>query len=140
MWPSGRHRLDRSPTLQTAARSVFLGDLHSARKTARPVSIPPKATLDLFFRESVGTLQDVAAESKYLGAELAFLGVLQTWSHQLWFHLHIHYIVPGGGLRPDGLRWMRPKDPDYFLPERVLAARFKPRLRQALQASPELLA
>ena len=40
-------------------------------------------------------MQDVAANPKYLGAELGFLGVLQTWSRQLWFHLHVHYIVPG---------------------------------------------
>lgn len=99
-----------------------------------------KLLYDLFFRESAATLQDVAAQPKYLGAQLGFLGVLQTWSRQLWFHLHIHYIVPGGGLRPDGWRWMRPNDPDYFLPEPVLAARFKSRLRRALQDSPELFA
>ena len=99
-----------------------------------------KQLYDLFFQQSAATLQDVAARPKYLGAQLGFLGVLQTWSRQLWFHLHIHYIVPGGGLRPDGLRWMRPKDPDYFLPEPVLAARFKTRLRRALQLSPELFA
>jgi hypothetical protein len=99
-----------------------------------------KQLYTLFFRESAATLQDVAANPKYLGAELGFLGVLQTWARQLWFHLHVHYIVPGGGLRPDGLRWLRPNDPEYFLPEPVLAARFKSRLRRALQDFPELYA
>lgn len=99
-----------------------------------------KELYPLFFRESAATLQDVAGRPKYLGAELGFLGVLQTWSRQLWFHLHIHYIVPGGGLRPDGLRWMRAKESEYFLPEPVLARRFRTRLRRALQNFPELFA
>jgi hypothetical protein len=92
----------------------------------------------LFFGESAAALQDIAAEPKYLGADLGFLGVLQTWSRQLWFHLHVHYIVPGAGLRADGLRWMRLKNAEYFLPEKVLALRFKTRLRLALQQLPEL--
>ena len=50
----------------------------------------------------------------------------------------IHDIVSGAGLRADGLRWIRGKDPDYFLPEKVLARRFRTRLRLALQQSPEL--
>jgi hypothetical protein len=99
-----------------------------------------KQLYSLFFTESAATLQDVAGRPKYLGAELGFLGVLQTWSRQLWFHLHIHYLVPGGGLRADGLRWLRPKDPEYFLPEPVLALRFRTRLRRALQNYPELFA
>jgi putative transposase/transposase-like zinc-binding protein len=97
-----------------------------------------KQLYHLFFLESASTLQDIAATPKYLGAELGFLGVLQTWSRQLWFHLHIHYIVPGAGLRADGLRWIRVKDPDYFLPEKLLARRFRTRLRLALHQSPEL--
>jgi hypothetical protein len=97
-----------------------------------------KPLYNLFFQESAGTLQDIAANPKYLGAELGFLGVLQTWSRQLWFHLHIHYIVAGAGLRADGLRWIRGQDPDFFLPEKVLARRLRTRLRLALQQCPQL--
>jgi hypothetical protein len=45
--------------------------------------------------------------------------------------------VPAGGLRPDALRWCRPKSADFFLPQSVLAARFRTRLQAALQALPE---
>jgi hypothetical protein len=41
--------------------------------------------------------------------------------------------VPGGGLSPDRLRWIGPKREGYFLPQSVLALRFRTRLRQALQ-------
>lgn len=85
------------------------------------------------FRESSGALKDAASRPKHLGGQLGFLGVLHTWTRQLIFHPHIHYIVPMGGLSHDGLRWMRPKYTQFFLPERVLAARFRNRLRRWFQ-------
>jgi len=74
-----------------------------------------------------------AATTKDLGAELGLLAVLQTWTRDLRFHPHIHCVVPGGGLSADGLRWVRPKYPEHFLPDRVLAMRFRTRLKQTLQ-------
>jgi hypothetical protein len=79
-------------------------------------------------------LLDVARDHKDLGAQAGLLAVLQTWTRDLRYHPHVHCVVPGGGLSPDGLRWLRPKHPDYFLPQRVLAARFRTRLKTALAA------
>jgi hypothetical protein len=87
----------------------------------------------LLLRESAGALQDVARRSKYLGGELGFLSVLHTWSRQLVFHPHVHCVIPAGALSSDRLRWLRPKSPDFFLPGKVLAARFRTRLREGLQ-------
>ena len=91
----------------------------------------PRALYAALFRESAGALGDVALTK--LSVELGCTGVLHTWTRQLVFHPHVHYLVPGGGLTPDGLRWKRVKDPRYFLPTKVLAARFKNRLRQHLE-------
>jgi hypothetical protein len=91
----------------------------------------------LLLKESAATLQDVARREKYLGAQLGCLSVLHTWGRQLQFHPHIHCVVPAGGLRPDGLRWCPPKSPDFFLPQIVLAARFRSRLKAALRSEPE---
>lgn len=88
-------------------------------------------------RESAGALQDVAARDKYLGAELGILSVLHTWGRQLQFHPHVHCVVPAAGLSADGLRWRRPQSPDFFLPQIVLAARFRNRLKTALQKQPD---
>jgi hypothetical protein len=84
-------------------------------------------------KESAGTLQDVAGRVKYLGAEVGVLSVLHTWGRQLQYHPHVHCVVPAGGLRADGLRWCRPKSNDFFLPQTVLAARFRNRLKAALK-------
>ncbi len=100
-----------------------------------------KACYPRLLRESAGALQDVGREHKDLGAELGMLAVLQTWTRDLRYHPHVHCVVPGGGLSADRLRWVRPKQPDYFLPQRVLAARFRTRLKAALQRDqPQLLA
>jgi hypothetical protein len=91
----------------------------------------PQVCYAALFHESSGALSDVALSK--LGIELGFTGLLHTWTRQLIFHPHVHYLVPGGGITPDGLRWKRVNDPDFFLPQAVLAARFKNRLRQHLE-------
>jgi Putative transposase/Transposase zinc-binding domain len=93
-----------------------------------------KLMYGLMFSESSATLQEIAAHPRYLGAELGMLGVLHTWGRQLIYHPHLHYVVPGAGLTPDGLRWLRVKDRDYFLTQSVLARRFRNRLRLRLEA------
>ena len=87
----------------------------------------------LLVRERAGALQDVAGREKYLGGALGILSVLHTWGRQLQFHPHVHCVVPAGALRKDGLRWVRPTAPDFFLPYPVLAARFRNRLRNLLR-------
>ena len=97
-----------------------------------------KQCYGLLFSESAATLQEIAADPKHLGAQLGFLGILHTWSRQLVFHPHIHFVIPGGGLTAGHLQWKRIKNPDFFLPEKVLALRFRNRLKQALGGSPLL--
>jgi hypothetical protein len=88
----------------------------------------------LLLRQSAGALQDVAGRPKYLGGELGLLSALHTWGRQLQYHPHVHCVVAAGALRADGLRWVRPPSADFFLPCRVLAARFRNRLREVLRA------
>ena len=87
----------------------------------------------LLLRESAGALRDIARDHKDLRAQVGFLAVLQTWTRDLRYHPHVHCVVPGGGLSPDRLRWISPKREGYFLPQSVLARRFRTRLRLALQ-------
>lgn len=90
------------------------------------------------FEESAGTLKEVAAEKKHLGAELGFAGVFHSWTRQLAYHPHLHYVVPGGGLREDGRKWRKCRrvknNEPYLLPVRVLSARFRDRLKARLEA------
>jgi len=66
------------------------------------------------------TLLEIAATPRRLGARIGGLMVLHTWGQTLELHPHVHVIVPGGGLSPDGTRWISCK-PGFFLPVRVLS-------------------
>ena len=59
--------------------------------------------------------------------------VLHTWGSALTHHPHIHMIVPGGGLSPDGTRWVACR-PGFFLPVRVLSRLFRRLFIEGLQA------
>ena len=79
---------------------------------------------DILFRAAAETLRTIAADPKHLGAEIGFFAVLHTWGQQLLYHPHLHCVVPGGGLSPDGNRWIACR-PGFFLPVRVLARLFR---------------
>lgn len=92
-----------------------------------------KALYPMLLRESAGALRDVARQHKDLEAEIGLMAVLQTWTRDLRYHPHVHCVVPAGGLSADRLRWISPKREGYFLPQAVLAMRFRTRLKAALQ-------
>jgi hypothetical protein len=50
--------------------------------------------------------------------------VLHTWGSALTHHPHVHIVVPGGGLSPDGSKWIACR-PRYFLTVKVLSALFR---------------
>ncbi len=85
----------------------------------------------LLFDVAAETLQTIAADAKHLGARIAVTLVLHTWGSALTHHPHVHGIVPGGGLSPDGQRWISCK-PGFFLSVRVLSRLFRRRFLEEL--------
>jgi hypothetical protein len=79
---------------------------------------------DILFRAASETLRTIAADPRHLGAEIGFLAVLHTWGQNLMHHPHLHCLVPGGGIAPDGSRWIACR-PGFFLPVRVLSQMFR---------------
>ncbi|MCP4380998.1 MAG: IS91 family transposase [Hyphomicrobiales bacterium] len=78
----------------------------------------------LLFRASAETVMTIAADPRRLGARVGMTSVLHTWGSALTHHPHIHMIVPGGGLSPDGSRWIVCR-PGFFFPVRVLSRLFR---------------
>jgi hypothetical protein len=78
----------------------------------------------LLFQAAAETLLTVAADPKHLGARIGVTAVLHTWGSALTHHPHLHCIVPGGGIAPDGERWVACR-PGFFLPVRVLSRLFR---------------
>jgi len=88
----------------------------------------------MLFQAAAETLQTIAADPKHLGARIGVTMVLHTWGSAMTHHPHVHGIVPGGGISPDGQHWIACK-PGFFLSVRVLSRLFRrlflERLRQA---------
>ena len=86
----------------------------------------------ILFRATAQTLRTIAADPKHLGAEIGFFAVLHTWGQNLLHHPHLHCVVPGGGLSPDGCRWISCR-PGFFLSVRVLSRLFRRLFLEHLQ-------
>jgi len=97
---------------------------------------------DLMFKIASETLLTIAADPKHLGAKIGITAVLHTWGSSLVHHPHLHCIVTGGGLAPcKGLareqpQWIASRK-NFFLPVKVLGARFRNRFLKALRTAHE---
>jgi len=81
----------------------------------------------LLFAAGSKTLLDLGADPRRLGAQLGITAVLHTWTRDLRSHVHLHCIVTGGGLSPEGDHWV-PGSQDYLFPVEVLSRLFRGKL------------
>ena len=89
---------------------------------------------DALFKAASEALLTIAADPKHLGAKIGVTMVLHTWGSALTHHPHVHCVVPGGGISPDGQRWRSCK-PGFFLPVKVLSRLFRRLMCQRLAAA-----
>ena len=99
---------------------------------------------DALFTAGAQVLTATAAEEKHLGVQAGFMGILHTWTRDLAYHPHLHWLMPGGGLRAKKAPgrpgtgkgtisrwiWKSVKSPDFLFPVKLLSIR----LRSAMQA------
>jgi hypothetical protein len=86
----------------------------------------------LLFRASAQASQQLAKDPRFVGGQIGMLGVLHTWTRNLCYHPHVHYLVPGGGIDCNGFRWL-PARRDFFLPVRALSKLFRAAFQRALR-------
>jgi hypothetical protein len=60
------------------------------------------------------------------------VGVLHTWGRNLSYHPHVHYLVPAGGLAPDGQQWLTSRR-NFLVPVVALSRIFRAKFRDALK-------
>jgi hypothetical protein len=84
------------------------------------------------FEASSAAIKTQAADPKYVGTpRCGFFGVPHTWGRTLDYHPHVHYVVPGGGISPDGSQWLASRA-DFFVPVKALSILFRAKFRAAL--------
>jgi hypothetical protein len=92
----------------------------------------PKELHDALLKESAATLQDVL-QSK-LGGSGGFTSVLHTWTRKMLHHPHVHVIIPALAFDPKTQTLKHPKDKNFLVHGNVPAARFRTRMRIAINA------
>ena len=98
----------------------------------RPLARSNQKTIyNLLFRASSAALLQLAQDPRFGGGRLGMVGVLHTWTRQLSYHPHVHYIVTGGGLTAGG-RW-RSSRKDFLVPVKPLSRIFRAKFRDALK-------
>ena len=79
-----------------------------------------KVVYDLFFKSAAYTLNAFSRDPKYLNAQLGFIGILHSWGRTLSYHVHIHFIVTGGGLAKDRFKRL-PYQNKFLFPSLALS-------------------
>jgi len=99
----------------------------------RWVQLHPQVIYSLLFRCVWATLKRFSANTKRLGGELGMTAVLHTWGQNLSQHVHLHCLIPGGALNPDG-QWKHARG-HYLFPVRALSRVFRGKMVSALRVA-----
>ena len=93
-----------------------------------------KLCYSLLFKSAAESLQVLLADPKYAGGVSGLIGVLHTWTRQLMYHPHVHFIVPGGGFDTLRNEWQSCNH-SFLVPVKALSKIYRAKLRDNLKAS-----
>ena len=86
----------------------------------------------LLMRVSAEAVKELCAVKRHLGALPGLLSVLHTCNGQLGYHPHVHMLITGGGITPDGEHW-EPARGEFLVPVGVLSMKIAAKFRDALR-------
>ena len=100
------------------------------------IELHPDTIYTLLFRAVWKTLRTFGENPKRLGGQMGMSAVLHTWGQNLYRHVHLHCLIPGGALDKSG-QWIDVKSKTYLFPDKAMARYFRGAmvtlLRQAQQ-------
>jgi len=91
----------------------------------------PRVIYRLLFEAAARTLLEFGENPRWLGGELGVTMVLHTWGQTLSQHLHVHALVSGGALAPEG-HWIHPRR-GFLFPVKALSQVFRGKFTAALK-------
>ena len=84
-------------------------------------------------RSAAAALQVLAADPRYVGAQVGCIAVLHTWTRALRNHPHVHLIVTAGGLSADRTQGIAPKNPAFLVPVLAMSVIVRAKMCAALK-------
>lgn len=95
------------------------------------IALHPEAIYRLLFRAVWSTLKGFGEDPKRLDGQLGMSAILHTWGQNLSRHVHLHCLVPGGALTPQGA-WHHSKS-NYLFPVKALSRHYRGRMVSLLR-------
>jgi hypothetical protein len=92
----------------------------------------PRVIYNLLFEAAASTLATFGRDLKHLGGEIGITAILHTWGQNLGQHIHLHCLVTGGALAPDGAQWI-PSHPRYLFPVQALSPVFRAKFLEGFE-------
>jgi len=92
-----------------------------------------KIVYGVLMRSAAATVQQLAADPRYVGAQVGCLAVLHTWTRAMLYHPHVHLLVTAGGLSADGTQWVAAKHRTFLVPVRALSTIFRAKMCAGLR-------
>lgn len=93
-----------------------------------------KIVYNILFQASSRALLDLAADPRFVGGKIGMVGVLHTWTRDLFYHPHVHYIATGGGMAPNG-QWLNSRR-NFLVHVTPLSILFRANFRDLLKKTP----
>ena len=84
----------------------------------------PRPLYGLLFKAAAETLLCFGRNPRWIGGEIGVTLVLHTWSQNLGQHVHVHGLVPAGGLADDG-SWRPARNKRFLFPVKALSKVFR---------------
>ncbi len=91
-----------------------------------------KLMYSILFKSSTGSLKKLSLDPKFIGGEIGMVGILHTWTRDLFYHPHIHFIVPGGGYDKERNVWHKANH-KFLLPVKALSKIFRAKFQDEMK-------
>lgn len=118
---------------KTLPVNYFMVTFTVPQELRRLIRSNQKAAYAALFSAAAGAMKKLAKDPRFVGCDTAgFTGILHTWTRQLEYHPHVHFIVPGGGLAKDAKEW-KASSAAFFVHARPLSKIYRAKFIEALK-------
>ena len=113
--------------------NYFMVTFTVPQELRRLIRANQKVAYAALFKAASGAMKTLAKDPRFVGCETAgFTGILHTWTRQLEYHPHVHFIVPGGGINKAGTEW-KSSGAAFFIHAKPLSAIYRAKFIELLK-------